>query len=233
MKTSLLLLPIVGAAIAAAVWWQTHTPEPTILAFRLGQTFEQVAKDSSYPVMEHSNRPADDTDNKFGATWVTEPAVIIRFTDPKHGFTLPPTKFAALTFSQNQAVSLATSPMLDPLPFDEAVLILENLQNQFKAGGWEPWVKDDSTWFDLTPEGKKRLYTRMFRPGYMETASLRVPQMYGMTFRLKCTEGCWTREPPYLFLIDIGVGGDVYGWKPGDVIRWERPENAATGSSVQ
>jgi hypothetical protein len=56
--------------------------------------------------------------------------------------------------------------------------------------------------------------------------------MYGMTFRLKCTEGCWTREPPYLFLIDIGVGGDVYGWMPGDELRWERPENAATGSSV-
>ena len=54
--------------------------------------------------------------------------------------------------------------MLDPLPFDEAVAILENLQNQFKAGGWEPWENDDSTWFDLTPEGKKRLYARMFEP---------------------------------------------------------------------
>ena len=145
-------LAVGSMAIVAIVWWHSRPPELTVLAFRLGQTFEQVAKDSSYPVMERSNRPADDTDNKFGATWVTEPAVIIRFTDPKHGFTLPPTKFAALTFSQNQAVSLATSPMLDPLPFDEAVLILENLQNQFKAGGWEPWVKDDSTWFDLTPK---------------------------------------------------------------------------------
>jgi hypothetical protein len=218
---------------ASVIWWLSRTPEPTILAFRLGQTFEQVIQDSSYPALARSNRPADDPDNKFGAIWVTEPAVIIRFTDRKHGFTLPPTKFAALTFSENQAVSLATSPMLDPLPFDDAVAILENLQNQFKAGGWEPWEKDDSTWFDLTSEGKKRLYARMFEPGYMQTNSLRVPRMYGMTFRLKCTEGCWTREPPYLFLIDIGVGGDVYGWMPGDELRWERPENAATGSSVQ
>ena len=228
-----IMVVLTGLGIAA-IWWQLRVPEPTVLAFRLGQTFEQVARDSSYPVMERSNHPVDDPgEHKFGTTWVDEPAVIIRFTDPEHGFTLPPTKFAALTFSENQAVSLATSPMLDPLPFDEAVAILENLQKQFQAGRWEPWAKDDSTWFDLTPEGKKRLYARMFEPGYMQTSSLRVPKMYGMTFRLKCTEGCWTREPPYLFLIDVGVGGDVYGREPGEPRRWELPENAVTGSSVQ
>ena len=233
MKRRHRIIVVLTGVFIITVWWESRVPAPTVLAFRLGQTFEQVAKDSTFPVMERSNPPADDTDNKFGATWVTEPAVIIRFSDPKHGFTLPPTKFAALTFSENQAVSLATSPMLDPLPFDEAVAILENLQNQFKAGGWEPWAKNDSTWFDLTPEGKKRLYARMFRPGYMETASLRVPKMYGMTFRLKCNEGCWTKEPPYLFLIDSGLGTDVYGRKPDELRRWEQPENAITGSSVQ
>ncbi|MGX4643816.1 hypothetical protein [Massilia sp. SYSU DXS3249] len=224
---------VLAGLILAAAWWHLRTPEPTVLAFRLGQTFEQVARDSTYPVMQRSNRPVDDPgEHKFGVVWVEEPAVIIRFTDPKHGFTLPPTKFAALTFSENQAVSLATSPMLDPLPFDEAVAILENLQNQFKAGGWEPWTVNDSTWFDLTPEGKKRLYARMFERGYMETNNLRVPKFYGMTFRLKCTEGCWTREPPYLFLIDIGVGDDVYGRVPGERMRWRQPEGAITGSSV-
>ena len=208
-------------------WWHSRAPGPTVLAFRLGQTFEQVVQDSSFPVMAHANRPADDPgEHKFGAIWVEEPAVIIRFTDPKHGFTLPPTKFAALTFSENQAVTLATSPMLDPLPFDEAVAILENLQNQFKAGGWEPWARNDSTWFDLTPEGKKRLYARMFEPGYMQTNNLRVPKLYGMTFRLKCSEGCWTREPPYLFLIDIGVGND---YESRDPMRWRRPGAAVTG----
>jgi hypothetical protein len=233
MKRRYRVAAVLAALTAAAIWWNSRPPEPTILAFRLGQTFEQVVRDSSYAALERSNRPAEDPgEHKFGAIWVTEPAVIIRFTDPKHGFTLPPTKFAALTFSENQAVSLATSPMLDPLPFDEAVAILENLQNQFKAGGWEPWEVDDSAWFDLTPEGKKRLYARMFERGYMESASLRVPKMYGMTFRLKCNEGCWTREPPYLFLIDIGIGGDVYGREPGEPRRWELPENAATGSSV-
>lgn len=72
----------------------------------------------------------------------------------------------------------------------------------------------------------------MFEPGYMETTNLRVPKMYGMTFRLKSTEGCWTREPPYLFLIDIGVGADVYGAEHDEWRRWERPENAINGSNV-
>lgn len=153
--------------------------------------------------------------------------------DYEHGFTLPPTKFAALTFSENQAVSLATSPMLDPLPFEEAVAILENLQNQFKSGGWEPWKENNSTWFDLTPAGKERLYARMFAPGYMQSTDLRVPKLYSMIFRLKCTEGCWTQEPPYRFLIDIGLGDDIYGWKLGAPMRWRRPEAAITGSSVQ
>jgi hypothetical protein len=234
MKFRYRRIAIPAGLVVAAVWWHSRPPVPTILAFNLGQTFEEVAKNSTYPVIERSNRPADDPGKHgFGATWVTEPAVIIRFTDLKHGFTLPPTKFAALTFSENQAVSLATSPMLDPLPFEEALVILENLQNQFKTGGWEPWADDDSTWFDLTPAGKKRLYARMFERGYMETVSLRIPKLYGMTFRLKCTEGCWTREPPYLFLIDIGVGDDVYGYKSGESMRWDRSEAASSGKDDQ
>lgn len=223
-----LRLLVFAAVIGIGVWWHYRTPEPTILAFSIGQTFEEVAKNSSYPVLERSNRPADDPgENQFGATWVTEPAVIIRFNDPKHGFTLPPTKFAALTFSENKAASLATSPMLDKLPFDEAVAVLENLQNQFKAGGWEPWTVNDSKWFDLTPGGKKRLYERMFEPGYSESAELRIPGKYAMTFRFQCAEGCWTREPPYLFLVDVGVGEDIY--EPGRLERLRRLKREGRG----
>lgn len=155
MRTS--LLAVLAGVIVVAMWWHYRAPEPTVLSFRIGETFEEVAHNSSYPVMERSNRPADDPgENRFGATWITEPAVIIRFNDPQHGFTLPPTKFAALTYSENKVASLATSPMLEKLPFDEAVAVLENLQNQFRTGGWEPWTVDDSRWFDLTPESHEQ-----------------------------------------------------------------------------
>jgi hypothetical protein len=227
MKACHRRLAVLAGVIAVAAWWHYRRPEPTVLSFLVGQTFEEVVKNSTYPVVARSNLPADAPGKDgFGATWVTEPAVIIRFTDPKHGFTLPPTKFAALTFQENVAVTLTTSPMLEKLPFDKAVAVLENLQNQFKAGGWAPWKDDGSTWFDLTPEGKKRLYARMFEPAHKQTAILRVPKKYSMTFRLWCAEGCWTREPPYKFLIDIGVGDDTEGWEPGDPNVWEKSHPA-------
>lgn len=223
MKTRYLV--ILAAATTIGFWLYSHPLEPTILSFRPGQTFEDVVKDSTYPVLTKSNIP--DSDTGWGATWVTEPAVVIRLNDSEHGFTLPPTKFAALSFQRNVVATLATSPMMDKLPFDEAVAILENLQNQFKAGGWEPWAVDDSVWFDLTTEGKKRLYARMLEPGYAQEVTLRIPKLYGMTSRLKCTEGCWSRKPPYLFLIDVGVGPDTEGWKRGDPAIWNPSHPAA------
>jgi hypothetical protein len=203
--------------VGAGLWRYYRTPEPTILVFRVGQPFEDVVRNSTFPVMLHSITPAEDPMHlQAGETFVTEPAVILKFDDPKHGFTLPPTKFALLGYMHNAVDTLSTSPMLDTLPFDAAVAVLENLQNQFKAGGWAPWEGDGSTWFDLTPQGRKQLYERMFEPGYAQSAELRVPKKYAMTFRLKCAEGCWTREPPYRFLIDVGVGDDVYAWWDDD-----------------
>lgn len=219
-------LLLIGA-VGTGLWWNYRTPEPTILSFRLGQTFEEVVQNSTYPVMKRSNLPADDpSKDQFGATWVTEPAVIVRFTDPVHGFTLPPTKFAALTYEHNVASILSTSPMLDKLPFDKAVAVLEDLQNQFKAGGWTPYKDDGSRWFDLTPEGKKRLHAAMFEPPFREHYTLRVPKKYAMTFRFKCAEGCWTREPPYLFLIDVSISTDSHGSEPGDPEIWDESHPA-------
>lgn len=234
MKKAYRRLALASVA-GVGLWSYYRTPEPTVLSFRIGQTFEEVVKSSSYPVMERSNLPADDpSGGQHGATWVTEPAVIIRFADPIHGFTLAPTKFASLGFDHNVATTLSTSPMLDKLPFDEAVAMLEDLQSQFKAGGWVPYKDDGSRWFDLTPEGKKRLHAAMFKPPFLEQYTLRVPKKYAMTFRILCAEGCWTREPPYLFLIDIGVGTDVHGSKLGDPEIWEKshPANRAATQSV-
>ena len=202
---------------------------PTLLSLRVGQSFQEVVKASTYPVMQRSAIPEAET-GMAGVTAVTEPAVILCFNDPQHGFILPPTKFALVGYGHNVVETLSTSPMLDKLPFDQAVAVLENLQNQFKAGGWEPWTGDGSKWFDLTPEGKKRLYRRMFEPGYSQSAELRVPKKYGMVFRLKCTDGCWPGEkPPELFLIDVGLSPDNVGREPGDPDVWDKsfPGNAA------
>jgi hypothetical protein len=210
--------------VGISAWQNLPVPEapPTILSFRVGQSFEEVVKASTYPVLERSNHPSETAD-LTGDTFVTEPAVTLCFNDPQHGFTLPPTKFAFVGYMHNVVVTAATSPMLDKLPFDQAVVILENLQNQFKAGGWEPWAVDGSKWFDLTPAGRKRLYQRMFEPGYSQSAQLQVPKKYNMIFRLKCTDGCWPGEkPPYLFLVDVGLSDDAVGWEKEDVKVWDK-----------
>jgi len=230
MKRTYRRAAVAGVLVIGVVWY-TRTPEPTVLSFRIGQTFEQVANDSTYPVVERSNRPSDDPSrNQFGATWVTKPAVIIHFNDSRHGFSLPPTKFAALTYVDNRAVTLSTSPMLEKLPFDEAVVVLEDLQNQFKSGGWIPFETDGSTWFDFTPEGKKRLFAHLLERD-MRTLSMYVPKKYGMTFRIWCAQGCARRKPPYLFMIDVGVGTDTYTWEPGEPKFWDEPSPATPAAS--
>lgn len=219
---------VLGGLIAIVVWWHYRTPEPTLLSFRIGQRFEEIVKNSTYPVMERSNLPSE---YQGGTTWVTEPAVIIHFNDPRHGFTLPPTKFAALGYDDNRASTLSTSPMLKKLPFDEAVAIVEDLQKQFKAGGWLLYETDGSEWFDLTPSGKKRLFAHLLEYD-MWTINLYVPKKYGMTFRLWCAQGCGRGKPPYRFMIDVGVGTDTYTWKKGEPKFWDEsaPAPAAPAS---
>lgn len=208
MKRRLLIALALAVTLGIVLWPERPPAPPTVLSFHVGQPFEEVAKNSTFSVMENANIPSGD--NHSGAIWVTEPSVIIRFNDPQHGFTLPPTKFASVFFMDNRAETLSTTPMLDKLPFDEAVAVLANLQKQFKAGGWEPWRTNGHEWFDFSLEGRKQLHEEMFAPGWSRTEILRVPNKYSMTFRFKCAAGCNTREPPYLFLIDIGLAHDFY-----------------------
>jgi hypothetical protein len=232
-RTFMLVLAAAAAALGAGLWLQAPAPvEPTVLSFRVGQRFEDVVKASTYPVLQHSNVPSAEI-GMAGDTFVTEPAVILCFNDSQHGFVLPPTKFAFVGYEHDMVVTVATSPTLDKMSFDEAVAVLDNLQNQFKAGGWEPWAKDGSAWFDLTPQGRQRLFRRMFEPGYSQSAELRIPKKYGMTFRLKCTDGCWPGEaPPYRFLVDVGISDDTYERNLDDPEVWDRSYAGAVPSSA-
>lgn len=209
MTPRMLLCALVLISVVGLAWSRFHEDKPVVLSLRIGQPFDEVVGGSTFPVLEKSGNPADYQDGG-GFTIVDKPSVIIRFNDPAHGFTLPPTKFAMIGYAHSKVETIATSPMLEMLPFDEAVTILENLQNQFKSHGWEPWPGDGSKWFDFTPTGRKHLYRHMFESGWAEQASLRVPNKYAMTFRIKCANGCDDHKKPYLFLIDIGVSDDTY-----------------------
>ena len=208
-RSAIAALLLIATATSVGFGMFDGPGSPTMLSFRIGQEFQDVVAGSTYPVMTRSAVPEGSIG--AGETFVTEPAVTLRFNDPDHGFVLPPTKFAVVGYNHNKVSTVATSPMLDKLPFDHAVAILEDVQRQLQVGGWEPWERDESAWFDLTPAGKKRLYARMFEDGFAQQAILRVPNQYSMILRLWCSDGCMTGRPPYLFMIDVGVGSDVYG----------------------
>ena len=196
------------AGIACSVWY-LHEPTPTMIALRIGQPFAEVVRNSSYPIMTESIVPSDQDDG-FGATYVTEPSVVLQFNDPKHGFTLPPTTFLAITYMNGVVATVATSPMLKKLPFDQTVELLARLQDRFQTGGWQIDNDTHTHWFDLSPAGRRQLhdYLRDTDSGWSEEAWLIVPQKYGITFRIKCAANCDSRCGLDRYLIDIGIGNE-------------------------
>jgi hypothetical protein len=194
-------------AISCATWFYFHVPAPTIISVRIGDTFEQVTRASSFPVVASSDIPTYDAVG-YGATWVKKPAVIIRFDDPKYGFCLPPTTFAAIGYMHNRVDTIATSPMLSKLSYNQAIALVTSLQKQFMAGGWQ--LDDGTTWFDLTSEGREILHSkiRLGNQGYRKEVSLRAPEKYSMTFRLRCAARCDSQIGLDRYLIDIGIAED-------------------------
>lgn len=195
------------AVVSCAIWFYFHAPEPTVISVRIGDTFEDVTRASSFPVMASSDIPTHD-EVGAGATWVKRPAVIIHFNDPKYGFTLPPTTFAAIGYMHNKVDTIATSPMLSKASFDQSLTVVAALQSQFVTGAWQ--LDDGTSWFDLSPEGKKYLrhQIRLGDQGYRKEVSLRAPQKYSMTFRLRCAARCDSHIGLDRYLIEIGIAQD-------------------------
>ena len=209
MKRRRVVLAAGIAVLCLGAWWYNRPPAPTYLVASPGQTFEEVVKNSTFPVWEKSNRPSEyPGDLKEGATWVQEPAVIFKLDDADNGFSLPPTTFGAITYSDNRVQNIVTSPMLKALPFDDTLVVLQALQDTFKAKGWVPYEGDHSQWFDLSPRGRRKLQDELG-----EMNSLRVPKKnLEMFFTLHCELDCDDR-PHSRWLINVEVGKkELYNW---------------------
>ena len=206
MKRHRYVYAVVGivALVAAALWEKHDSSVPTTtLSVRIGETYDEVVKGSTYPVVQNSV-PPDDQPYYGGSTWISSPAVVIAFSDPEHGFTLPPTKFGAVGYAYRKVVTITSSPMLDALPFDQAIALLNRLQVDFKRAGWLPIERSGErppTWFDTeTVSGLAEL-----RAG--STRELVAGDKYFMYFNFKCWDGCYPeRNSKSVYLIDVGIG---------------------------
>lgn len=181
--------------------------QTTVLRVRIGQTYQQVERASTFPVKINSTPSINP--GHTGATWVQTPAVIIRFDDLKHGFTLPPTTFAAITYEHDVVSTIATSPMLRKQNFNSAIAHLVSIQEQLQSGQWQ--LAHGARWFDLTRDGLARLKrtVRSIDSGYKQAMSLRIPGQYSVTVAFYCAARCDSSIGLDRYMIDVGVSGDI------------------------
>lgn len=185
------------------------------LSAHIGKPYELVIKDSTFPVEDKTAiYPGDPNDPKDparpGSTWISSPT-IIEFDDPVYGFKLPPTVFGAVTYASQKVSTLTTSPMMETLPFAEALDRLLATQNTLKSRGWKLEPLENNDWFnaDSGPE-RERLKNKLFDQAV--GIDLYVPGKYSLLLLIKCYASCDKQDQTTAkYLIDISVGRDRSG----------------------
>lgn len=178
------------------------------LAVHIGKPYESVVTDSTFPVLRKTAIYPSDPPHP-SSTWVSSP-VVIRFDDPKHGFTLPATLFGAVGFDDWKVSTLTTSPMLETLPFEQAIELLSELQKTFKQAGWVPETAEGNDWLKTeTQKDKALLQAKLF--DQLDGVILLIPNKYSLILHIKCYARCDERNPETAkYLIDVGLGEDHF-----------------------
>ena len=100
------------------------------ISLHIGKSYADILRDSTFPVksktvIRQTEPPVEDS------TWITSP-VIVKFDDPQHSFILPPTKLLAVGYSEGKVTTFTTSPMLETLPFDQLIPLLDHIQQMLR-----------------------------------------------------------------------------------------------------
>lgn len=179
-----------------------------VLRVHIGKPYQWVEKDSTTD-LENNTAIYPSKPPHPSSTWISRPTVV-EFDDPVHGFTLPPTRFGAVTYRKHRVATITTSPMLETLPFDELVPLLERLQLMLKAGGWVPRDVDKHTWVEVPSDVEKTaLQRKLF--DQVVIVLLQIPYKYTLALNVKCYVRCDERDPDTArYLIDVSIGSDNY-----------------------
>jgi len=101
-----------------------------------------------------------------GRFWFRMPSsdARLRLIDPQYGFVTPLARFFTVSFDNDGNVrSLRMSPQVEPLPLEEILKIVVDLQNQWRAGGWELYFPDEFPAIEDTVEWREHLKDRRGR----------------------------------------------------------------------
>lgn len=137
MRRSIVKL-IAGATLfGVAVWGGYEWLRPVAeVALTLGEPYE-VVRERSREILPPLERGRD------WAGLVSQPARF-RLFELERGFVTPPAKFLAVTYDNHGLVDgVRLSPQIEPLPLDESLTIVRDLQNQLWRG-WTPFRSSDS-----------------------------------------------------------------------------------------
>lgn len=122
------------------------------IVLEIGGTYEEMRKNSTAPFSPVIR----------GQVWggVPKTDARLRFIDPQYGFDTPLARFFAVTFNDNVIEGVRMSPQIEPLLIDDALKVVLDLQDQFRAKGWvakglrnNPTITDTPEWRDYLRKG--------------------------------------------------------------------------------
>lgn len=133
----------VGIVLATVWGWHAWSNRFDQVALTLGESYEHVRARSRSTLP-----PIEPNTNWMGLA--SRPAAF-RFTAPNKEFVTPPAKFLAVTYdSQGRVDGVRLSPQVVPLPLDETLVVVRDLQDQlrhgwiaFRSERWKP-IRDDA-----------------------------------------------------------------------------------------
>ena len=127
----------------------------------------EIALDLGEPWEEMRQRSTAKIGPAFkGDSWFQMPGsdARLRLIDPQYGFVTPLARFFTVSFDNDGNVrSLRMSPQVEPLPLEEILKIVVDLQNQWRAGGWELYFPDEFPAIEDTVEWREHLKDRRGR----------------------------------------------------------------------
>ena len=121
-------------AFGACKAGQHFTPTKEI-ALIIGEPWKSMQARSTAKI-------ADDIPDEI---WYRVPKKLayLRFSDPYYEFVTPPAKFFTIGFNRGKIDSIRMSPQIEPLPLQEALDVVLDLQDQWKKSGWELMYPDE------------------------------------------------------------------------------------------
>jgi hypothetical protein len=126
----ILALLIILSLTAAYLYHAFHSREPAEIALVIGEPYETMRQRSSADIAPHLP----------GHAWYNTPKTDarLRFIDSEYGFVTPPARFFTVIFDDGIISGVRMSPQIEPLPYDGAIKIVLDLQNQWRKAGWKP-----------------------------------------------------------------------------------------------